>query len=457
MFKPDFTQPIKEETTIINEAYFGSKPIEKIQTQLTKARVKYLNQYFQKAKYAKNINIDPDMIQLNRCFEEAFGFKSFALYIYSSTIENACTVPVSFRIDSGFNISRALQSSKSKGYYYNKDAEFSTMVMMSTGIFCNPDITDREVVAIILHEIGHNFTSAIDHVSNLLVLPTRLLYTIAALMNYMTLIEDPDKYVKQVISGTNVTLSAYNKINDKINKNAPWFKEGAHIFGKYVSILRDLGIEILTFLNNISTLSNPLIGIATTLITKISQITPFTFFNVYKGYRDEKFADAFATSYGYGPDLATGLDKLGNHGSGLFANQMFNDFPLIGTILNLYKIPTQTISYLFDAHPKTLARINNQLDYCKMELDNADLDPKMEKELRKNIKEIDSYIQKVYNGVDKTKVDFNDAFYYKKIYAYWLLKMCGGDIREKQNPTKDIYDAMEKAKNKSSIEKVKLR
>ena len=39
MFKPNI---IKESLDILNEVYFGSKPVEKIQKQLSIARAKYL-------------------------------------------------------------------------------------------------------------------------------------------------------------------------------------------------------------------------------------------------------------------------------------------------------------------------------------------------------------------------------------------------------------------------------
>ena len=56
MFKPDIVQ---ENTNILNEAYFGSKPVEKILNQLSIARKKYLtnDKLFQDKRYETNNNI----------------------------------------------------------------------------------------------------------------------------------------------------------------------------------------------------------------------------------------------------------------------------------------------------------------------------------------------------------------------------------------------------------------
>lgn len=453
MFKPSFSKPIQE-NTIINEAYFGSKPVEKIQKQLTKARAKYLNQDLFKSTYKDNINLDNDMMELNRCFEEVFGFKSFSLHVYNSKQYNACTYPISNRIDTGFNPSKNLKYSQSKGYYYDKDAGYSTLVLISSGLFCNPEFTDREILAILLHEVGHNFSPSIDDYLNISSYNVRLLYYIVVLFDFVTLITNPDLYVKQLAAGSNATLAGYNKLNEKINKNFPELKKVSHIFGRGISFLKDLGVELIIALNNIIILVNPIGSLLMVLYNKLSSIDLLRFFEVYNGYRNEKFADAFATSYGYGKDLSTALDKFETK-PGLMSDKIINDMPLVGTIFNLYNIPIETLSYLLDPHPKTLARINNQIEYCKMELDNINLNPKMERELRTTIKDIESYVQKAYNLSKDEK--FNNSLYYKRIYAYYLLKLFGGDIREKTNPTKDIFNTMEKSKNKSSVEKIKLK
>ena len=445
MFKPIIVQ---ENTNILNEAYFGSKPVEKILNQLSIARKKYLtnDKLFQDKRYETDINTDPEVMKLNKLFEDTFGFKSFGLYVYNTAIINAYTISPGYRIDSG-NLIDKLKSS-SKGFSYDKKDNISCIVTIYSGMFCNADYTDREILAIILHEIGHNFTPAIDPITNAFYLPTRFVYYIITITDFILLLSNTDIYIKQLFSGTNFSLEAYNKLNEKINKNFPELKNAINFFTKYFKMFKDLYSDLMQAFHAIFVLSNPLGFTIKILYGVISNLNNIIL--LFPRHRDEKIADSFATMYGYGADLSSALNKFEKNN--LIISGAITNSPIIGSIYNLCMIPTEFIAYLLDEHPTTIARINNQLDYCKSEFSNANLDPKLEREIQQNIRDLENLITR-YNPKNNTNV-FEDPMAIKRIYAYVMLKLCGGDIKELFNSNNNIYNTIDKAKKRTNIKLV---
>lgn len=82
------------------------------------------------------------------------------------------------------------------------------------------------------------------------------------------------------------------------------------------------------------------------------------------------------------------------------------------------------------------------------ELTKNDIDPKVRKQIHKDIKQIDDTIRKM------TVPKPNDPESVKKAYSAWMLKACGGDIRELFNKNRPIGEF---DKYKSSISKVKIK
>ena len=79
-----------------NENYIGkTKELQEIEKQLSIVRKKRMGTYVLDNK----INLDKDMLKLNRMIEQYFGFGTFSLNIIGVPVENAFTCPIDMRYD----------------------------------------------------------------------------------------------------------------------------------------------------------------------------------------------------------------------------------------------------------------------------------------------------------------------------------------------------------------------
>jgi hypothetical protein len=112
--------------------------------------------------------------------------------------------------------------------------------------------------------------------------------------------------------------------------------------------------------------------------------------NNQSGYSNEVFADSFATAYGYGAATVSLHRKLSYfllHNKNLFKENKYN-------VYNQYLFVMANLSYTFlDEHPMSQTRMRKQIDKLKAELNDPDVDPRIRKELLKDIERS----EKLYN------------------------------------------------------------
>ena len=152
---------------ILNEVYFGTSPqLESIIKQLGVYRNKLMIDSVFKSyellirSNLKDCNRHPDLIKFNRMIEDFFGFNTFSLLVDSYSCENAYTFGVQYRANSDTRYRTKITKT---GFRYDKDSDMCCFVYIFAGIIFNNNYTDREVMAIILHEIGHNFSANFDN------------------------------------------------------------------------------------------------------------------------------------------------------------------------------------------------------------------------------------------------------------------------------------------------------
>lgn len=168
----------------ITEVYFGKNKnlleIEKCIGEIRKdmTRITIGNTY-------KNDNL----IRINRLIEEEFGFKNVAVMIDTNHYYNAYTFPVSNALDTGKEWDKFIIKNNN-GYKWKKEAEYSTIIVLFTGMLGDKRFTDGEITAILLHEIGHSFSNAMNDlnigfsfIKKLIFIPSYILTIINALYN----------------------------------------------------------------------------------------------------------------------------------------------------------------------------------------------------------------------------------------------------------------------------------
>ena len=142
----------------LDEAFVPkSKGMKEMEKCLQVLRAPYLVDYnsiefftkrFQSAENA--IQDDPNLIKFCKLMEKEFVFESMSLVIVRSDKMNALTLPV-------FKDQKMLDST---GMRYLKEARVNITVMITDSLLFNDRFTDAEILSILLHEIGHNFSQS---------------------------------------------------------------------------------------------------------------------------------------------------------------------------------------------------------------------------------------------------------------------------------------------------------
>ncbi|MBR1988592.1 MAG: hypothetical protein IKA36_06130, partial [Clostridia bacterium] len=140
-----------------NEVYFGDSTIEPILDAFSKFRKTWVGKPFN-----LKINYDPNLLKFNRLIENKFGFYRFSLTIDPTMDLNAYMMNVEFMSDTDLSsVGKNLVVKDGHGFRYSKDSGISALACVFYGLLCDGRFSDREIIAVLLHEIGHTFTFAV--------------------------------------------------------------------------------------------------------------------------------------------------------------------------------------------------------------------------------------------------------------------------------------------------------
>ena len=409
------------EYTQLNELYIGRKPIEPLQNQFTIIRNKLKGKPF-----SLSMNTDKDVLKFNRMVEKLFGFSSFALNISPNQTINAYTwgTTVFKSKEELKRMINSLKASANTGFYHDSSSGLVTGICtLNIGLINCSDFTDEEIIACILHEIGHNFFEAVT---------------------------DKDCVYSLVFK----IVKVLSDINRKINNNI--------ITGKEINsdvIKQDVDNTIKSFdligqLSNVFTkIKNRIFSIPHAITNTAKNVMKYMSSKFFResmednmrrtrfAYTNEKFADSFAVMYGYGTELHSFLQKITdyyvkelnikqNRNSVVIAYKVF-DYMLTNALLYMLN--------LMDEHPSDLARIKVSIEYLKRELAKEGLDPKVKLELMKQINDMQKLIDDYINfPKDEDNIAIIRA-YYKELYRRF-----GGDRREQDTDNKALFDTIDK-------------
>ena len=108
---------------------------------------------------------DPLLLKLINKMKYIWGFTELSLLISPSMDGNAMTFGCDHKIDRRLGKSNSSKDHPIEytinGPRYKKEYQMSAIIIVFTSIIFNKRLTDREVAAIIIHEVGHNFQSVI--------------------------------------------------------------------------------------------------------------------------------------------------------------------------------------------------------------------------------------------------------------------------------------------------------
>lgn len=379
----------------VKEAYFGkSKELLACEAQLHKFRTPYFGRSsFQNMA----VNSDPELLKFSQMLGDFFGFGILSINVTMTNEINAFTLPVGIRLKGMLNAGRGIKLTTS-GYKFKKELDYCCIIGIYSGLILNEKITDGEVMAVLLHEIGHNYFQELSD-TNLILNNTFSLFNLV----YNTIIyivSDPfmaPYYIAgELIGKSDILQSLSAKINRTVNINFPFLKT-VDTFLEYILLaikkfIMDIAIAAACIIAPASLISKTLANFGAHLL-----FTPLS----YIKYVNEKGADNFASMYGYGPETISIQQKFETVKSNQIDPEIsfyicppiYNYCMMIVTLCNL-------ISGQLEEHPTTMIRCQDQIDMLEDSLKRGDYDPRLKKRLKEDIEtcrhQMDAY-QKIIN------------------------------------------------------------
>lgn len=416
----------------VNEVYFGETPgILRCFETFCEFRNKYITN---KAIFTGNMDADHDK-DLGRFINEIereFGLHSYSFIVINDDTRNAFTIVPFFRGSDIVEVNK-------NGYRFKKEAEVSMITCCYTGLLFDSEYTNREIFAIILHEIGHNFQdiinstiSSLHDVSMMMILYVEILRLIN--LQIVPVIKDAIQIGVFSNKGVSVLSKLYNKISFN-NENKKTIYTYFNYMKGIVSSVRNIAlVPVYVAVLPIMTIANGVLSFAEFITDPIGGS---------KNYLGERFADGFPVSYGFGPDIARANQKLTRNASSNKLQDKALQIPIIGHIINTLCVPGFFLTNAGDCHPSSVARVKSVIRDMKTDLKDPNLNPKLRKQLEKEIKEIetnmDNYFKeaKRIDNPEVCQVALDSYIYYKCDGGFKLRKSDDivGGVRTDTNKT----------------------
>lgn len=379
---------IKDMTTnVVNETYFGkSKELEIIEKSFDKA--------IQSKDKIDNVSLGTVAKQL----QKKFGFDNVSIGIDKNPDLNAYTYIDIADI-------KKMRIKTSEGYKAMPGNTCNILIVYSPSMLSGI-LSGKELTAITLHEIGHQF--AAKRISNS--------SSLRHMASYIRGLSELDKIIRIASQETNSIADMFMMIRRVISK----LTEDAVFAIKYV-------INTLILLKDI--LKTPTLKDTYNLIgdtSKFSRVMNYikNYDMVKKPIRvhdlEEEMADSFATIYGYGPELASALTKIE-------AADIDDNFdPYDNSFYNLYiYIPIYTLlSYICTSDSgvaiQTSKRVYAQILTLRKEINDIRTDAKTKKRILADIDELEKvygkYIDERIEAAERNKVKsttdrYNEEFW----------------------------------------------
>lgn len=450
-----------EQLLSITEAYFGDDILKKAQTHLSN----YRKDVMENSSFLKYSH--PELIAFDREIEKIFGFYVFDLNVVEANMTNACTMPVSWKLGYNLRNPNKCTFNRKTGYKYDPDLKYCCSMEIYTGIFTNPQYTDREVMAVILHEIGHNFQEvALDYEGKFGL--NAIKKNMAVLMYFRVIIDaivdsivrgNPTiaiNTIKSLVEGLFTDSMMFGRIEADATK---WFARSfpaafrmldifASATGKVSAFVMDI-IASAFYLFNTFLLYNPATLLLNVGITLIGGLNPINLVTLGVAYNDERFADNFATMYGYGPETASVQKKFATHSFSNSVEKALNYSPMIGAMADLVWAPIKVASGMFDEHPSTTVRINDQAALLRKELERNSNNPRMKQQIKKEMLEVEA-IAKEFDDCYRSTLSASDVSQWEdpKVYTHLLqeivYKLCGNKDFAANFVSGDLHEMIDK-------------
>lgn len=377
---------------LFTEAYYGKDEILLKVENVIDSLLKKM-----KAEPAGEYTNSPENKLLCSLFEKKFGFKKVYITWKYSAYTNLpiYTYPHSLVICAD---GVGIRTDRKKGWY-DTTHKRHCYISACTNV-AEYNLTAQEYTAILLHEIGHNFD----------VSPYRLVDTIISMI--VAVIEDiniikgpgalwqsptgrlypvpraPLNTVNTII-GNSAVGNVITGVTDKVKHAIIGFMMKSKVVRRVSEYAKRLHGVIAAGTNLL------FLPIEILALPQLVLMSPLTHAMNLLTRKKEVFADSFATVYGYGPEIISGLSKISTYGTSI-SGIMFKDnsklHPTVKAVFDVVadinSVSCEVINLLVGngaSHGDNATRLESNIDMLKTELSRTDLPEHMKRELEKEI------------------------------------------------------------------------
>lgn len=405
----------------VDEAYIGKQPnLLAMEKCIDRIRKKYYEKYdVLDLVLLKNVEHDPDWSRLVELIEDQFGFYSVTLTLYElmpsgmGSMPNACTLPLHF---DPVYLAKLRPNLKvdSKHIRYDKKAKFCTLIIVNPKLMFTKELTSAEVLAILLHEIGHNFEAAT-------LTATLPFHYIRLLLGWTQTLASGNLFSIALL-GT-LTLNPGRKLFSDSYKQIQKDPTLSQIYTfmqycfQYIALAGGISIKNAIYFCIFRPLEKILPAAIfdkfSAIVHGISRMNPIDIAFAQLSYVSEKYSDSFVTLHGYGPEFASAMRKCHAAGDVFGIYEIIQTTPILGHIFGLNDWIFGHIMSVIDGHPDDATRMLTQVNVLEADLKNTRLDAKTRNLINKDIAECKKSLKEInmnYNSMDrnsKAKTAYN--------------------------------------------------
>jgi hypothetical protein len=417
--------------SILSEDYYGKLPslirIESLfKTLSNRIQGNTINTTFT----AKKIGIDMDFVtdlngskeldEIETIVSQMFGFeKTNITIIGSSTMGNAMTIPFYYSLN---QVNFDTETSKNGIRFKNPKDKVLNIFLFEYNF---TSFSSAQNTAILLHEIGHNFFLVNIYYRKLFV----LIFTLKNIYDKLKeLIElNPKDYPKELNTKiTDLILSFGNLFPGIMSKLISIVSKLPIVYqiSKILSIIEyvfEFLIRLFSW-NRVRDAAEVFLKSIDALLLMIEFCMYGVIFKIFEAtimrdYANEKYADSFATSYGYGKEVAeifsTGDIKFTK------AAKDISQIPIFSFLDKYASLLISVVFHFKDPHPSGMARCKIAKQKLEYELENNSkyMTKSQISTIKNDIKSIDEIIEnaekqspvvtQIFNGVDTVKDKLN--------------------------------------------------
>lgn len=431
----------------VQEAYFGKTPnlvkCEKIIENLAK-KYKW-NVYKTWNIFEDTASLDTTVASwtrsefdaLEKALQKEFGFRSCKIVyqpiffinegdgsIGGSLGGNACRIGCKTLIGRLFldnDLEYHLPVEQGEGKYYDK-YHTSDCVILLVGSILSAGLTAEELLAIILHEIGHGFACTPMTIAGEFI---EFIGAVSALTNPTALLQDRN-FMRSLGPFIAKLLADYVEDFREQNKNMTEDEKNIQKLIWHLAKVYSLITETKRLLDHMSYRISRTIPFAQNfkrfLTNTFSFLNPFSHIEVSTTYSSEVFSDSFATAYGYGPALTSAFTKFNKFREN--ANFLLDkDVNILRPIFEFIDFSWTFMDIYTSDHPTDLTRMVNTMDKLERELKSNKLPAPLRKKCLADLKRT-RQIYEDYLKDEKGERRFSTKFMFDVLNA----KVFGGRL-----------------------------